>query len=212
LSIQALEAEIERKAEQEASSIRATAEAEAQKIVDEAAAKGAGLRDERLKALQREINAQEKAELAVARMGRKGDLLRVKSKWAERVIEEAEKRITKMADSGGQEYHELLANLTIDGITKMNGNKFTVEVTPRDNGAISSLLETITARASKLKDDKVAIQLGTLKTKSLGGVVVSTEDGVQYFNNTLEARLSAASRQLEATIHEILFPAGETNE
>ena len=212
MSLQALQSEIERKAQEEASSILETARAEAEKIVAEADAKTANLRDERTKALRREIDAREKAELAIVRMDRKGDLLRVKSGWANRVFEEVEKRITKMAENGGREYNELLANLTLEGISKMNGSKFIVETSPRDKEAVSNLLGIITERASKLKNDKVTLRPETLQTRTLGGAVVSTEDKVQYFNNTLEARLAAASQKLEGTIRQILFGPGDANE
>jgi len=212
LSLQALQSEIERKAQEEASSILEAARAEAEKIVAEANAKAANLRDERTRALRGKIDAQEKAELAVARMDRKGDLLRVKSGWTKRVFEEVEKRVTKMAENGGREYNELLANLTLEGISKMNGSKFIIETSLRDKEAISNLLGTITERASKLKNDKVTLHLETLQTKTLGGAVVSTEDQVQYFNNTLEARLAAASQKLEGTIRQILFGPGDANE
>ena len=212
MSLQALQSEIERRAQEEASSILETARAEAEKIVAEADAKAANLRDERTKALRREIDAQEKSDLAIARMGRKGDLLRVKSGWTNRVFEEVEKRVTKMAENGGREYNELLANLTLEGISKMNGSKFIVETSLRDKEAISNLLGTIAERASKVKNDKVTLQLETLPTRTLGGVVVSTEDRVQYFNNTLEARLAAASRKLEGTVRQILFGTGDANE
>jgi vacuolar-type H+-ATPase subunit E/Vma4 len=212
LSLEALQSEIERKAQEEASNIIETARAEAEKIVAEANAKAANLRDERTEALRREINTQEKAELAIARMDRKGDLLRVKSRWANRVLEEVEARITKMAENGGREYNELLANFTLEGINKMNGNRFIVEASPRDKEAVSKSLETLTERASKLKSDKVTLHVETLKTKTLGGVMVSTEDKVEYFNNTLEARLTTASRKLEGTIRQILFGTGDTNE
>jgi len=208
LSIQALQAEIDRKAEQEATSIRETAQAEAQKILAEARAKAANLRDEQMKALQRELDAREKAELAVARMSQKGDLLRVKSKWTTRVTEETEKRITKMTESGAREYQELLANLIIDAVTKLSGSKFIVETNSRDKDAVNKLVGMITERATKIKNEKITIQLRTLQTSTLGGAVVSTEDGVQCFNNTLEARLSAASKRLEGTIGQILFPNG----
>jgi V/A-type H+-transporting ATPase subunit E len=212
LSLRALQSEIDRKAQEEASSILETAKAEAEKIIAEANAKAANLRDERTKALRREIDAQEKAELAVARMDRNGDLLRVKSRWTIRVFEEVEKRVTKMAESGGREYSELLANFTLEGISKMNGSKFIVETSLRDKEAISKVLGTITERASKVKNDKVTLHLETLPTRTLGGAVVSTEDRVQYFNNTLEARLAAASRKLEGTIRQILFGPGDANE
>ena len=212
MSLQALQSEIERKAQQEAASILETARVEAEKILAEANAKAANLRDERTKAIRREIDAKEKAELAIARMDRKGDLLRVKSGWTNRVFEEVEKRVTKMAENGGREYDELLANLILEGVTKMNGSKFIVETNPRDKEAISHLLGTITERASKAKNDKITLHLETLPTRTFGGAVVSTEDRLQYFNNTLEARLAAASQKLEGTIRQILFEPGDANE
>jgi len=212
LSLQALQSEIDRKAQEESSKILAAARAEGERIIAEANTKAANLRDERTKALLSEIDAQEKSQLAIARMDGKGDLLRVKSRWTNQVFGEVQKRIAKMAESGGREYNELLANLTLEGINQMNGNKFIVEMNSRDKEAISKLLGTITEKASKLKNDKVTIQLDTLQTKTVGGAVVSTEDRVQYFNNTLDARLDAASRKLEGTIRQILFGPGDTDE
>ena len=212
MSLQALQSEIDRKAQEESSKILAAARAEGERIIAEANTKAANLRDERTKALLSEIDAQEKSQLAIARMDGKGDLLRVKSRWTNQVFGEVQKRIAKMAENGGREYNELLANLTLEGINQMNGNKFIVEMNSRDKEAISKLLGTITEKASKLKNDKVTIQLDTLQTKTVGGAVVSTEDRVQYFNNTLDARLDAASRKLEGTIRQILFGPGDTDE
>jgi vacuolar-type H+-ATPase subunit E/Vma4 len=212
LSLQELQTEIERKAEEEVSRILETAKQEAQEIVAEASAKAASLREERTKALERELDARERAELAIARMDQKGELLRMKSEWTKRVFEEVEGRIAKMAENGGREYYELLSNLILEGITQMNGNKFIVETNSRDKEAISDVLGTVAERARKIRNGKVVLQIGTLQTRTLGGVVVSTEDRVQYFNNTLEARLSAASRNLEGAISRMLFGAAERNE
>jgi len=212
LSLQKLTAEIEKKAEDEASRIIEIARQEAQKIVAEANVRAASLKDERARTVERELGARERAELAIARMEGKGGLLRVRSEWAKRVVEEVEKRIAKMAENGGHEYNELLCDLIIEGITAMNGAKFVVEATSRDSRAISNDLGTLAERAGKIKNGRVSLQTKTLNTKTLGGVVVSTEDRVQYFNNTLEARLSAASRNLEGVISKILFGANQKNE
>jgi len=212
LSLQKLQAEIERKAEGEASRVLEDAKEEAQKVIAEANVRAASAREERTKALERELDGRERAELAIARMDGKGELLRVKSEWSRRVFEEAQKRIARMAENGGQEYNELLGNLVLEGITAMKGTKFIIETNSRDKEAISHVLETVAERAYKIKNEKVAFQIGTIQTSTLGGVVVSTEDRVQYFNNTLEARLSTASQNLEGVIRKILFGADETNE
>jgi len=212
LSIQALQTEIDRKAEEEVSRILETARQEAQRIVADANTKAASLREERVRLLERELDAREKAELAVARMDVKGKLLRAQSEWADRVFEETEKRIGEMAEKGGREYQELLSNLILAGISAMNGNKFIVETNARDKELVSNLLGTLAEKAGKNKGERVILQMGTLQTRSLGGVIVSTEDRVQSFNNILEARLSAASRKLEGTIRRILSGGGKAGE
>ncbi|MGA8904934.1 MAG: V-type ATP synthase subunit E family protein [Candidatus Bathyarchaeia archaeon] len=212
MSIQALQTEIERKAEEEVSRILETARQEAQRIVAEANTKAASLREERARVLQRELDAREKAELAVTRMDVRGKLLRVQSEWANRVFEEAEKRIGEMAEKGGREYQELLSNLILAGISAMNGNKFIVETNARDKEVVSNLLGTLAEKAGKNKGERVILQMGTLQTRTLGGVIVSTEDRVQSFNNILEARLSAASRKLEGTIRRILSGGDKAGE
>jgi len=212
LSLQELQSEIERKADEEASRILEASKQEADRIIAEANAKAQSLRDERTKALERELDARERAELAVARMDHKGELLRIKSGWVKRVLEEAEKRIAEMAEKGGREYHELLGSLILEAVTKTNGNKFNVEVSVRDKEAIKHAFETIAAKAGKIKKEEVVLQLETLQTRTLGGVVVSTADRGQYFNNTLEARLSTAARTVEGAVYKILFEAGEANE
>jgi vacuolar-type H+-ATPase subunit E/Vma4 len=212
LSVQQLQAEIESKAAEEVSKILDTARQEAQKIVVGANAKAAGLRDERTKALTRELEAQERVELAITRMGLKGELLRLRSEWANRVFEEAGKRIVEMAEKGGRGYDELLINLILEGIASMNATRFIVETNSRDKQAVTHVLRIVTERAGKIKNGKVVLTAETLPTITLGGVVVSSEDRVQCFNNTLEARLSAATRSLGGEVHRILFGAGQTDE
>ena len=210
MSLQELQTEIEKKAQDEASRILETARQEAQKIVAESDARAARLREERTKALERTLDAQERSELAIARMDRKGELLRVKSDSAIRVYEEVERRLQKIAEKDAAEYQELLRSYILEGIDLMNGSKFIVETNSRDKEAISKILGTIAEKAGKIKNTKVTLEAGTLQTRTLGGVVVSTEDRVQYFNSTLEARLSTASRKLESTIRKTLFGAGKS--
>lgn len=162
--------------------------------------------------MTRELDAQERAELAIARMNRKGELLRLKSDWANRVFEEAGKRIIQMAEKDGAEYHELLTNLILEGIAKTKGNRFIVEANARDRKTIKHALTTLAKRAAKIKNEKVVLEAKILKTNTSGGVVVSTEDGTQYFNNILEARLSVARQNLGGEVYKMLFGAGETND
>lgn len=208
MSLQQLQSEIEKKAEDEATRILHAANQEAQKIVAEAETKASSVRGERTAALKRELDAQEKAQLAIARMERKGELLQVKANWAKRIFDEAEKKLGEMAQERGREYHELLNNLVLEGIKKIDGTKFIVEVNSRDKEIVKPILNTITQKAGKIKNSEIVLRMESLQSRTIGGVVVSTEDRTQYFNNTLEARLSTVARAIEGTVYKILFGTG----
>jgi vacuolar-type H+-ATPase subunit E/Vma4 len=205
LSTPELRAEIDRKAEEEISKTIDDAKREAEAIQAEATAKSETLRTERTKALERELEAQERAELATLRMDRKGELLRLKSGLCDHVFEEAEKRISHIAESGSREYNELLTKLAVEGIAALGGKSFVVQANSRDIQAIEKELKTIKMKAAKTKDAEVSLRIESLSSKTLGGVVVSVEGGTQSYNNLLEARLSVAKRNLAWKVYETLF-------
>jgi vacuolar-type H+-ATPase subunit E/Vma4 len=210
LSTPELRSEIERKAQEEISKIIENAKREAEAITAEATAKSEAQGAERKKALTRELEAQEKTELATLRMDRKGELLRLKSELCDRVFEEAQKRISKIAASDSKGYIELLSRLSVEGIAALSGKSFVVQANSRDVDAIQKELKTIKTKAAKIKNTEVALRIDTLPGKTLGGVVVSVEDGTQSYNNLLEARFTIAKRNLAWNVYETLF--GEEKE
>ena len=205
MSLLELKGEIEKKAQEDITKIIESAKGEAEKIIAEANARAEAFRDQRMKALQRELDAQEKVELATSRMNQKGELLLLKSKWANSVFQEAEKRISEIAENTGQEYEEFLIKLILEGITSLKGNKFVIEANSRDLKTVRKQLSTIIERASKIKNQKVMLETAAISTATLGGLVVSKEDGTQSYNNALEARLSAATLNLAGKVYKILF-------
>lgn len=207
-----LQAEIDKKGEEEISRINENAKNEVGKIIAEANARSEALRAERTVALMRELDAEEKAQLAVLRMDEKGELLRSKNEWAGRVFKEAEKRIASMAERGGSDYRELLSKLILEGVAELKGNKFVVKTNPRDLEMIKNDLTAILERAAKIKNGRVEFELQRLSRTVLGGVIVSTADDTQYYNNILEARISSVTENLAGEVHKILFRAGEHNE
>jgi len=209
LSAQELKTEIESRAEEEASRILGNARGEGEKIVTEAKRKAETLRDERTKTLMRQLDAEETAELAMSRMELRRQFLQAKSEWTNRVFEEAGKRIVEMAQKSKQEYRELLSKLILEGTAKIMRDKFIVEANPRDAEAIKENLKNILEEVQNNKKKKVTLQIMASPTITLGGVIVSTEDRIQYYNNTLEACLSAARQNLAGGLHRVLFKVGE---
>jgi len=209
LSVLELEAEIKEKAEEEASRILENTRQEVEKIIAEANRKASALRDEKMRTLMRALDTEERAELAISRMDRKGELLELRSRWADRVFEEAEKRIRKMAEAGKPEYREVLSKLVLEGIVKIKGTKFLVEANPRDTKSIREESRSIIERSRDIKGENVELQVETSDAMSLGGSIVSTQDMTRYFNNTFEARLSRARQSLLGEVYKILLKTGE---
>ena len=205
MSIPELRAEIEKGAQEEISKIIDNAKREAEAITTEATTKSQALNTERGKALEREMETQEKAELATLRMDLKGELLKLRSKLCDRVFEEAEKRLAQIAERGGKEYNELLIKLTLQGITALSGKNFVVQANSGDVKAIEKELKTIQEKAAKIRNEEVVLRIESQPSKSLGGVVVSSEDGTRSYNNVLEARFSAAKRDLSWEVYKTLF-------
>jgi vacuolar-type H+-ATPase subunit E/Vma4 len=209
LSVLEIRTEIERKAEEETSRIIANAKQEAEKITVESNAKLEALRNEKTKTLTRALDTEQKAELAVSRMEQKGQLLRQKSEWANRVFEEARKRLVDISEKGGAEYREFLSKLILEGITRIEGNRFIVEANSRDAETIKKGLSTILERAAKIKNEKIDLQVKSSPTILLGGVIVSNAAMTQYYNNTLDARVSQAEQKLSGDVYKIIFKTGD---
>jgi vacuolar-type H+-ATPase subunit E/Vma4 len=205
LSALELRTEIEKKAEEEASRLIANARQEAEKIVAEAKMKAEAVRNEKIKTLKRALETEEKAELAVSRMEQKGRLLQLKSEWANRVFEEAGRRLVEMAEKGGLEYRELLSKLILEGIKKIKGDSFIVEANARDVEVIRKELKAILEKAGRIKNAKIELDVRSSPAVSSGGVIVSTGDLTQYYNNTLDARLSLAQQRLSGEAYKIIF-------
>lgn len=209
MSIVQLKTEINKQAQEEISKIAQSAKAEAEKILTEASAKAEALRIEKTKTLERELDAQEKTELATSRMDRKAEVLRLKSGLCDEVFEEAKKRIAQNAKDSGQEYRELLSKLTLEGIAALNGKRFVVQANPADVETIGKELKTIQEKAAMTKNDDVVLRIEALAGVTLGGVIVSLEDGTRSFNNLLQARFAASRRDLTGEVYEILFGGEE---
>ena len=209
MSVLELESEIQRRAEEESTRILEDARKEAEKLVAEARSKVESLREEKTRTLMRSLETEERAELAISRMGQKGEILQAKSQWSNRVFEEAGKRLAEMAEKRGSDYRDLLSKLILEGIMKIEDKKFVAEVNSKDVDTIKKESKSILDSATKMKNERIELEIKTLSTTPMGGVVISTEDKTRYYNNTLEARLFSARQNLAGEIHKIMFKAGE---
>ena len=139
-------------------------------------------------------------------------MLRLKQKWSSLVVERAEERIKQLAEKNGPEYRELLRKLVLEGAANLKGTRFIVEANPRDQKMIAEDLKIISEKAARTKKEQVQLQMRPMAKIRLGGVVLYAEDGTRQYDNTLDARLMAASQDLAGQINKILFGTGESDE
>jgi vacuolar-type H+-ATPase subunit E/Vma4 len=210
MSIVQLKIEIDKKAQEEIEKITESAKTEAEKILAEASAKAEAHKIEKAKALERELEAEERTELATSRMDRKAEILRLKSGLCESVFEEAKKKIAEIAKAGGREYRELLNKLTLEGIAALNGTKFVVQASSTDTETLKKDLKVIQEKAATSKNGEVVLRVENLSGAAMGGVIVSLEDGTRSFNNLLEARFAGAKRDLTGNVYKVLFEGEES--
>ena len=212
MSLSAIKSEIDQKTEHEISKIVENAKHEAESLIAQANERAEAIRRERSKALEKEFDEEERSQLAILRMSLRGDMLRLKQKSSSLVVERAEERIKQLAEKDGPEYREVLRKLVLEGAARLKGNRFIVEANPRDQKMITEDLRIISEKATKTKKEQVHLQTRHTPKIGLGGVVVYAEDGTQQYDNTLDARLMAASHDLAGQINKVLFGTGESDE
>jgi len=90
----------------------------------------------------------------------------------------------------------------------MKGSKFTIQADSKTADLIKKNLKTISRMISDSKKAEVDLQMDVNPTASVG-VIIQSADRRQYYNNTLEARLSDVRRRLSGELYSLLFSEGE---
>jgi vacuolar-type H+-ATPase subunit E/Vma4 len=205
LSVLQIRSHIEKETEAEVQDILAKAEAESKAIVEDAKREAAKLIEEQRQKQVSESLAEERSELAILRMNQRAELARTKAEWLDRAFEEAKERLDKLAeDSGSPIYRDFLAGLVVEGTVKMGGSKFTIQADKRESEILKGNLKAISKRIAQARGVEVELQIETNPNIPLG-VIIRSHDERQYYNNTLEARLTSARQRLSGQIYSLLF-------
>jgi vacuolar-type H+-ATPase subunit E/Vma4 len=208
LSVLQIRSHIEKETEAEIQNILAKAEAEAKAIVEDAKKEAARLIEEQKQKQASESLAKERSELAILRMNQRAELTRMKAEWLDRAFEEAKQRLDKLAEnSGSSTYRDFLAGLVFESTVKMRGSKFTIQADNRESEILKGNLNAISKRIVQAKGVEVELQIET-KPDIPPGVIIRSPDERQYYNNTLEARLTSVRQRLSGQIYSLLFKEG----
>lgn len=209
MSILEIKSHIEKETEREVQDILQKAEAEAKTIIEDAKRKAEELLQEQKNKLAKEDLAKERSELAVLRMSHKAELIKVKAQWLDRTFEEARKRLGELVrDTNSASYKQFVTGLVVEGAVRIKGSKIVIQSDDVTTEFLRKNMKSISKMISDVKREEVELQLESIQDMP-PGVIVRSANKRQYYNNTLEARLSEARQKLSGELYGLLFKEGK---
>jgi vacuolar-type H+-ATPase subunit E/Vma4 len=193
--LQALEAEAERLVAE----IDQAAQVEVERILTQAQAKAAGVRQKHLTAIEAPLRAERARLLNRAKLTRLQLVLGTREDLITAALEAAARRLAALTSS--QAYAGWLRKLTQEAVAALGLNNLTLHVQDSDLALMNRLVQELGFSATVTGDLELAAEL----ERELGGVVVTTPDGRISLVNTLGVRLQRVAALYRARIAELLF-------
>jgi len=189
--------EVKKAAEEECRRILEEAKREAAKIVEEAKQEAERRRRELEERVRREARLKARRRLALKRLEIRRNFLAAREGIVREILEEARRRILEVAEGGGEEYRRALKSLIKEAVSNISSRKVVIRCNVRDYKLITGMLQELEEEVRRELNREVELRVdGSLFLNCAGGVLVSDEEGREYFNNTLEARLERAKEEL----------------
>jgi len=200
--------DIQKNAELEVESILQKARDEANQLIDKTKKEIEENKKISLKARIEEIQRREKIELSTIKIDQKIKLLNVREEIIQRIFIEAEKRLKEVAESSDPRYINFLNNAVIEGAKKISGNKIIILTNNSDKKKLKKNLELLQKEVTKIRGISTDLVLSSENIQTLGGVILHTEDMHQYYNNTIEARLTKFREEQIEKLIDVLLKEG----
>lgn len=196
---------IEKETKSEIEEIQRKSENEANQIVEESKKKAQAIIEEQKHKMAQEKLTRERSELAILRMKQNTELVKTKSEWLDRAFDEAQKKLFELLkDNNSPTYKNFLNDIVIEGIVSMKGSKFIIQSNQKTNDLLKKNSTTITKSASKAKGENIDLKFEQNPDIRIG-VIIQSDDKRQYYNNTLEARLTASRESYGGDVYTLLF-------
>jgi vacuolar-type H+-ATPase subunit E/Vma4 len=205
LSITNFISHIEKETKSEIEEIQKKAENETSQIIEESKKKAQNIIEERKHKATQDKITRERSELAILRMKQNTELVKIKSEWLDRAFDEAQKKLFELLkDTNSPTHKKFLDDIIVEGIVNMKGSKFIIQSNQKIIDLIKKNSSTITKSASKAKGENIQLKFEQNPDISIG-VIIQSDDNRQYYNNTLEARLTGIKESYGGDVYTLLF-------
>lgn len=196
---------IEKETKSEIQEIQSKSENEVNQIIEESEKKAQAIIEEQKHKMAQEKLTRERSELAILRMKQNTELVKTKSEWLDRAFDEAQKKLIELLkDANSPTYKKFLNDIVVEGIVSMKGSKFIIQSNQKTNDILKKNSTTITKSASKAKGENIDLKFEQNPDIRVG-VIIQSDDKRQYYNNTLEARLTATRESFGGDVYTLLF-------
>ncbi|UNQ72867.1 V-type ATP synthase subunit E [Infirmifilum sp. NZ] len=180
--------ELRAAAEEESRRILKEAEEQAQKILQEAAARAEEIRAQRIKQLIAEARQKAESELAPRRLEIRRKYLAERYSYALNYLESMLSQVVRELKQNPEYYDIFLSRRLEEAIQSMRASKLVVHPCTGDSQKVHKIIREKLTALSKLKPD-LEVSLGE-EVECSGGIIAVSSDGREYYNGTLEAKLT----------------------
>ncbi|MGB9709252.1 MAG: V-type ATP synthase subunit E [Infirmifilum sp.] len=202
--MEAIIKELRSAAEEEYQRIIREAEEEAKRILDEANVKAEDLRKQKINQLLTETRQKIEAELAPRRLEIRRKYLAERYNYIFNLLEEVLSQVALEVLRDENHYYAFLSKRFEEAIQNMKNNQITIRPCRGSKTIIEKVIRDKTSALTKVKPGLV-LSVGE-EIDCQGGFVAESADAKEYFNATLEARLTEIrERVLPELLKKLLY-------
>lgn len=192
---------INSKTEEKVESILDEAELQKQDILNDAKQKSDAIHQSMIQKAEAESKAELARQEAGAKLRAKYKVLEAKEELMMDVLATAEETVKKQARS--KDYGSILTRLAVTGGVALNTDSLEL-VLPKGHEKEIVVADIAKGISSEL-GRKVSVKISKDTVRSAGGVIVRTEDGAKWVDNTFEARIERLENRVRDEVASILF-------
>jgi len=202
--VQVLSKEIKRAAEEEARKIIERAKKEAELLIESAKRRAEEIRRERMAQLIKDVRHRLLRELAQTKLEVRRQYILEREAIFEDILNALRKRLQEHVMNRSKKYVLGLRSLIIEALSNISSDDVILYVLPRDIELVKEILPEVLNEIMRNRRE-IKVRIERLEGNYMGGVIVVSNDGREYYNNTIDARIRMIKEEyLPRILREIL--------
>ncbi|HDI74771.1 MAG: hypothetical protein DRJ52_01940 [Thermoprotei archaeon] len=190
--LEALIKEVKEAAEKEAQRILEEASREAEKILKDAERRVNEVLREKIEKIRRQVRAEVSDKIALKKLKIRREYLMKKQQLLSSILNELNSQVNEIIEKNPEKYKQCLLKLVIEAALNMQSEVLLIAAAARDLDLLKEVLPKAEQVLSEKYSRRVKLIVDNNTIDAIGGIVARDQEGREYFNNTIEARLRRA--------------------